>query len=156
MDNYLCTLNSCAVIKAMEIISEIEDEFSSLESMSLAITRIRTSAAIHSLTETIIGEDVIVGRRGSVVVLIPLPAALELTGQEPTRNKVVSLCQLLEAQKQPVLIHYRLPDSVVSSWLLTIASPWLRLAHPQGVIWIPISRLEYAEIECASRELIGA
>jgi hypothetical protein len=99
---------------------------------------------------------VIVGRSGSVVVLIPLPAALELTGQEPTRNKGVSLCQLLEAQKNPVLIHYRLPDSVVSSWLLTIASPWLRLAHPQGVIWIPISRLEYAEIECASRELIGA
>lgn len=156
MDNYLCSLNSCAVIKAMEIISEIEDEFSSLESMAPAITRIRTSAAVHNLTETIIGEDVIIGRRGDVVVSIPLHAALELTGQEPTRNKALSLCELLEAQKQPVLVHYRLPDSVVSSWLLTIASPWLRLAHPQGVIWIPITRLEYAEIKSASREWIGA
>lgn len=125
---------------------------SSFRSVSLPVT-LRTSDQVLELSDVVIGLDFVMGAMSKSVYFVPLNSVIEVSEIDNSLQRQVFLSDVLSAQKQPLLIHYRIGDHISSAWLLNIAMPWLRLAHPQGLIWVPFSRVEFAQI--SSPELIA-
>jgi len=127
----------------MLIAHELDD--SDQDSVSSRV-EVKLKTRVIKIHHPSLGLDFIMGTEGSRVYFIPLGSILEISGLEHAAQRQVSFEQILAAQQQPVMIHYHLPERISWAWLLTISSPWLRLAHPQGVIWVPLGRVSYAEV----------
>ena len=138
----------------MLIANEFDEISDELLTPALVIAKLQTRLIeIHHAS---LGTDFIMGHAGAGVYFLPLSSIRELSGLENIAQRQVCFEQILAAQQEPVMIHYNLPESIASAWLLTVSSPWLRLAHPQGVIWVPLSRVAYAEIrQLGSRKVCG-
>jgi hypothetical protein len=127
----------------MLIARELEDLPNETPSTTLEVKLQTRAIEIHHAS---LGLDFLIGSQGSSLYFLPLSSILETSGLENMAVRQVTFEQILSAQQQPVMIHYHLAERVTSAWLLTVSSPWLRLAHPQGVIWVPLTRVSHAEI----------
>lgn len=106
--------------------------------------KVRIAGQVLELNEVVVGLDFVMGATDQSLYFLPLTSVIEISELETSSQKQVFLSDLLSAQKQPLLIHYRIAERTCSAWLLNISMPWLRLAHPQGIIWVPFSRVEFA------------
>jgi hypothetical protein len=131
----------------MLIAHELEETPDQIPSQTL---KVKLQTRVLEIHHASLGLDFLIGSYQSSLYLLPLSSILEISGLENMAVRQVSFEQILSAQQQPVMIHYHLPEQVSSAWLLTVSSPWLRLAHPQGVIWVPLTRVSYAEIRQAT------
>lgn len=127
----------------MLIAHELEDTDQSSVTQSV---QVRLRAKVFEINHPLLGLDFIMGSQKKTICFIPLSSILEISGLETVAKREVSFEQILSAQQQPVMIHYHLPERYCRAWLLTISNPWLRLAHPHGVIWVPLARISHAEI----------
>lgn len=128
----------------MQIANELEELADDSRSTQFAQLKLQSKDLI--LQQPCLGANFIMGRAGTSLCFVPLTSVLEIIGLENAPQRSVSFDSVLSAQQEPIKIHYQLPESLSTGWLLTVSEPWLRLAHPQGVIWVPISRVIYAEI----------
>jgi hypothetical protein len=137
----------------MEIISELEEEFSARrQARGSTPLRVFTLSQAYTLDEAKFGLDFILGRSGNRIYCLPISSVLELSGMGTQEHIDSSLAEHLCAQRQPVKLSFSSPQGQQASWLLNVVSPWLRVAGQQGVVWVPISRLAFAEIEMAFSE----
>jgi hypothetical protein len=109
--------------------------------------QVKLQTRVIEIHQPVLGLDFIMGSDKQSICFIPLSSILEISGLEAVGKREVSLEQVLAAQQQPVMIHYFLPERLCWAWLLTVSNPWLRLAHPHGVIWVPLARISHAEIQ---------
>jgi hypothetical protein len=112
--------------------------------------QVKMQTRVIEIVKPSLGLDFIMGSDKQSVCLIPLTSILEVSGLEALAKREVSFEEVLAAQQQPVMIHYFLPERLSWAWLLTVSNPWLRLAHPHGVIWVPLARISHAEIRLLS------
>jgi hypothetical protein len=119
-------------------------EFSS-DTSALRKVKVKLRTRVVEVEEVSLGYDLVLGRCGESLYLLPLGSILEISGVEQLPQLQLDFEQILTNQQQPVMIHYHLPETPYSAWPLGVSIPWLRLAHPRGVIWVPISGVECAE-----------
>jgi hypothetical protein len=136
----------------MKIIHELEEEFSSqrLAKEPLGI-RIRCREADYLLDEVQLGLDLVLGRSGRTIYFFPLRSVSEATGLEPRISITESLGSLLSQQKQPVKLRFEAGSELHSAWLLNVEGEWMRIASQQGVIWVPLVKLQFAQSELFSQ-----
>jgi hypothetical protein len=136
----------------MKIIHELEEEFSSqrLAKEPLGI-RIRCMEADYLLDEVQLGLDLVLGRSGRTIYFFPLRSVSEATGLEPRISITESLGSLLSQQKQPVKLRFEAGSELHSAWLLNVEGEWMRIASQQGVIWVPLVKLQFAQSELFSQ-----
>lgn len=135
----------------MDILREIEDELQVItEAESRHVVEVVSEFEKHSLVDLRQGKDFLMGRDEMGVSIIPIASIRELFGLDSANVSEVSLAEVLAAQKAPVRIHYRALGQRCSSWLLSINPPWLRLAHPQGVVSVPLKNLDFARIQVSA------
>lgn len=135
----------------MKIANELEELADDSHSPQFARLKLQSKDLI--LQQPCLGANFIMGRAGTSLCFVPMTSVIEISGLENAPQRQVSFDAVLSAQHKPIKIHYQLPESFSTGWLLTVSEPWLRLAHPQGVIWVPISRVIYAEIPTAKEAL---
>ncbi len=136
----------------MKIIHELEEEFSSqrLAKEPLGI-RIRCMETDYILDEVQLGLDLVLGRSGRTIYFFPLRSVSEATGLEPRISITESLGSLLSQQKQPVKLRFEAGSELHSAWLLNVEGEWMRIASQQGVIWVPLVKLQFAQSELFSQ-----
>jgi len=135
----------------MEILREIEDELEAInQPKGACVIEVLTDFDTHSLIELHQGLDFLMGTSEQGVVIIPIASVREMFGFDPSSRSESLLADLLAAQKTPVRIHYRIFNQRCAAWLLSTSSPWLRLAHPQGVVSVPMANLDFAQINPAA------
>lgn len=136
----------------MEILSEIEDELQGIkEAESRNVVEVVSEFEKHSLVDLRQGKDFLMGRDEVGVTVIPIASIRELFGLDSADISDVFLTDFLAAQRVPVRIHYRVIGQRCSSWLLSVNPPWLRLAHPQGVVSIPFGNLDFARVQLSTQ-----
>ncbi len=136
----------------MKIIQELEEEFSSrrMAKEPLGI-RIRCGDTDYLLDEVELGPDLVLGRSGRTVYFFPLRSISEANGLEPRVSIAESLGGLLSQQKQPVKLRFEAGAELHSAWLLNVEGEWMRIASQQGVIWVPLVKLIFAQSELFSQ-----
>jgi hypothetical protein len=136
----------------MKIIQELEEEFSSrrMAREPLGI-RIRCGDTDYLLDEVELGPDLVLGRSGRTVYFFPLRSISEANGLEPRVSIAESLGGLLSQQKQPVKLRFEAGAELHSAWLLNVEGEWMRIASQQGVIWVPLVKLIFAQSELFSQ-----
>ncbi len=136
----------------MKIIHELEEEFSSrrMAREPLGI-RIRCGETDYLLDEVELGPDLVLGRSGRTVYFFPLRSISEANGLEPRVSIAESIGGLLSQQKQPVKLRFEAGAELHSAWLLNVEGEWMRIASQQGVIWVPLVKLIFAQSELFSQ-----
>lgn len=133
----------------MQIANELEEIADDSRQPKFARLKLQSKDLI--LQQPCLGANFITGRVGTSLFFVPMTSVLEIIGLENAPQRQVSFDAVLSAQQEPIKIHYQLQESLSTGWLLTVSEPWLRLAHPQGVIWLPISRVVYAEMPTSKK-----
>ena len=113
--------------------------------------RIRCSETDYLLDEVELGPDLVLGRSGRTVYFFPLRSISEATGLEPRVSISESLGGLLSQQKLPVKLRFEAGAELHSAWLLNVEGEWMRIASQQGVIWVPLVKLQFAQSELFSQ-----
>lgn len=132
----------------MEIISELEEEFAARRlANGLGRLRLKTLAKIYLLDEAKLGPDFILGRSGNRIYFFPNHSIVEVSGLETQHSTQETLSGILSSQRQPVKLVVGSGVESHSAWLLNVEGPWMRVAGPEGVLWIPIFRLLLAETD---------
>ena len=83
---------------------------------------------------------------------LPITSVFELTGLEIEQSIDEKLVDYLSIQKQPVKLVLRSNSGTYTAWLLNVVSSWLRVAGQQGVVWVPLTQLVFAESESVFAE----
>lgn len=138
--------------RPMKIIHELEEELSSRRIAKEPLgMRIRCSETDYLLDEVELGPDLVLGRSGRTVYFFPLKSISEATGLEPRLSIFETLGGLLSQQKQPVKLRFESGPELHSAWLLNVEGEWMRIASQQGVIWVPLVKLLFAQSELFSQ-----
>ncbi len=101
------------------------------------------------------GTDFLFGFCDGSAVALPHSAIRSLTGGSPPETEGLALADFLAAQKVPVRLIYQIGGVRQNSWLLNVTPPWLRIGTSSGVEWIPISAVEYAQIQASKQQWQG-
>ena len=132
----------------MEIISELEDEFTArrLANFQGRIS-LRTARQSHLLDEAKIAQDLILGRSGNRIYFFPNHSIVEVSGVAVQTPLQQTIARALSEQRQPVKLTLTCNSETQSAWLLNVEGEWLRLAGNAGVLWVPLARLLVAETD---------
>ena len=135
----------------MEVSTELAEQVDGLLSHASARTLTVTVDELRfQLMDARCGTDFIFGTHSGATYVIPLVAIRAAAGSVPPEQEEIKISEFLSAQKAPVRINYRAGGESVSSWLLNVNPPWLRLGTTSGVEWLPISAIDYARLETGS------
>jgi hypothetical protein len=136
----------------MEFITELEEEFASRRIVNSSKLQVQTSTNFFLFDQAKLGADFILGRSGHRVYFLPIASVFEMTGVEIEQSIDQALVDYLSIQKQPVKLVLRSNSGTYAAWLLNVVSSWLRVAGQQGVVWVPLSQLVFAESESVFAE----
>lgn len=141
----------------MDLISELESEFSSLtETHAVDRIQVRTGEAFDWLAFPELGIDYLAGLSDQKILVFPITAISAVMGSSLPKPQPITLEQFLERQKTPVRVSYQSGSVAASGWLLNVGPGWIRVAVAKELSWLPlavISKLEIWAVDNSIRQM---
>jgi hypothetical protein len=126
----------------MNFLTELEDQFSELNHPQPAGNlRVVTSELDTTLENPYLGIDFLSGVTALGLIAIPISKILRISSPNLPVRTEVSLMELLQVQKQPVLLQCSNAANE-NFWLLNVSDGWLRVATKDGIAWLTLKAID--------------